>query len=86
VFSTDSTISEIHTSHINDDHRGGLTTSPTLSPPLPDPFLLRSSIPGIYNIDDPPPLDCQDTLVTPNIVSNGTSLHKDVKEAGESCV
>jgi hypothetical protein len=50
---------------------------------MPDPFLLRSSIPGIYNTDDSPLLDFWDTLVTPNIVSNGTSLHMDLKEAGE---
>jgi hypothetical protein len=86
VFSTDSTILVVHTSHINDDHHGGLTTSPTPSPPLPDPFLLLSSIPSIYNTDDPSPLDCWDTLMTPDIVPNGTSLHTDVKEAGESCV
>ncbi len=86
MFSTNSTISEVHTSHINDDHCGGLTMSPTPSPPLPNSFLLHSSIPNVYNKDNPPPLDCQDTLVTPDIVSNGTSLHTDVEEAGESCV
>jgi hypothetical protein len=86
VFSTNSTISEAHTSHVNDDHRSGLTTSPTPFTLSPDPFLLLSSIPGIYDTDDPPPLDCRDTLVTPNIVPNGNSLHTDVKEVGESCV
>ncbi len=39
VFYTNSTIAEAHTSHINDDHCGGLTASPTSSPLLPDPFL-----------------------------------------------
>ncbi len=84
--SPNSTISEVHTTHVNDDHRGGLTMSPTLSPPSPDPFLLRSSIPGIYNTDNPPQVDCWDMLVTPDIVSNGTSLHAYVKEVGESYV
>jgi hypothetical protein len=86
MFSTNSTVSEVHTSHINDDYHGGLTMSPTPSPPLPDPFLLRSSTPGIYDTEDPPLLDCMDMLVTPNIVSNGISLHMDVEEEGKSCV
>jgi hypothetical protein len=38
------------------------------------------------NTDDPPPLDCWNMLVTPDIVSDRNFLHTDVKKAGDSGV